>query len=69
MRIRFTPLDMGVAKNKNMKVEIEEEELDTLKQKAQAFDRLSKIVEDAYTSDTGDLCTIGEDICRELGWL
>jgi len=52
-----------------MKVEIEKEELETMKARLDLFDKIDEAVTEAYTNDDGDLCSIGEEVCRILGWL
>jgi len=64
--------------NKEMaKVEIEQEELEMLKQTAEKWNRLGNEIETFYfdedgnerPEDYGDLCDIGEVAAAAFGWL
>lgn len=66
---------------KNLKVEVAEliskKDLRKLKSKAEKFDKIEKIMVEAFEFDeTGqpvkngkDLLTIGEDVCRVMGYM
>ncbi len=60
-----------------MKVEIEQEELDTLRHKAERFDKIDDMVAKFYVDEEGEpieedqfgLDSIGEAVASELGYL